>query len=510
MASSNDKHNKPESSGERRKGNTFVYIGTVVLLVITVLAFVFVPAMGSMGSDDGNGLTFGSWDGKPISFVQGGYFSSQVQQVKAQYESQGYKDTGDQFFAYQVWRRAFENTAVHLALLDFADEAGIGVSDSYIDREIIEHQAFQDNGAFSKRKYREASNSYKLTLRKEIETATLKGRYVSDAVSFVPSKAETAFLKSMAQSQRVVEYVAIPFSAYPDEERVAFAKANPAAFRRVRLSKVTISSSAKEAGQVLAQIRSGSLSFEDAAKNHSRDSYASKGGDMGSRYVWELKGDLKEAADLDAVLALPKGEISAAYETIAGSWSFYRVEDPATEPDFASADLAKSVSDYLNRNEKGRIEDWAVGVAKGFASDAASDFSGVAAARGYSVKETRPFPLNYGKALDIGYFSLLGSLDVTDLPELRGADTSERFLSTVFGLEAGKVSEPVVLGDNAIVVRVKEVRTADQGELGLLEAYYPTVVQQGVSSELAASILANPSLKDDFMTTFSRVYAQAN
>jgi len=508
MASTIDKHVRPESSENRRRGNSFVYIGTIVLLVITVVAFVFVPAMGSMAS--GDELTFGSMNGKPISFVQGGYFSDQVQQVKAQYESQGYKDTGDQFFAYQVWRRAFENTAVHLSLLDSAKDAGISVSDSYIDARIIENQAFMENGAFSKRKYREASTSYKLSLRKQIEIDTLKGRYVTDSVSFTPSKAETAFLKAMAQSQRVVEYVAIPFSAYPDEERVAFAKANPAAFRRVRLSKVTISSSAKEAGQVLAQIRSGSLSFEDAAKNHSRDSYASKGGDMGSRYVWELKGDLKEAADLDAVLALPKGEISAAYETIAGSWSFYRVEDPATEPDFASADLAKSVSDYLNRNEKGRIEDWAVGVAKGFASDAASDFSGVAAARGYSVKETRPFPLNYGKALDIGYFSLLGSLDVTDLPELRGADTSERFLSTVFGLEAGKVSEPVVLGDNAIVVRVKEVRTADQGELGLLEAYYPTVVQQGVSSELAASILANPSLKDDFMTTFSRVYAQAN
>ncbi|PKL26484.1 MAG: hypothetical protein CVV47_00705 [Spirochaetae bacterium HGW-Spirochaetae-3] len=510
MASTNDKHDKPESSDNRHKGNSFVYIGTVVLLVITVLAFVFVPAMGSMGSDDGNGLTFGSWNGKSISFVQGGYFSTQVQQIKAQYESQGYKDTGDQFFAYQVWRRAFENTAIHLALLDYAAKAGIKVSDSYIDLKIIENQAFQDNGTFSKRKYREASNSYKLSLRKEIESATLKGRYVSDAVSFVPSKAETAFLKSMAQSQRIIEYVAIPFSAYPDEERIAFARANPAAFRRIRLSKVTISSSTKEAEQVLAKIRSGSLSFEDAAKNYSKDSYASKGGDIGSRYVWELKGDLKNATDLDAVLALPKGEISAVYETISGSWSFYRAEDTATEPDFASADLAKSVSDYLNRNEKGRIEDWAVSVAKGFASSAVSDFSGTAAARGYSVKETQPFPLNYGKALDIGYFSLLGSLDTTDLPELKGADTSERFLSAVFGLDAGQVSEPIVLGDNAIVARVKEIKTADEGELGLLEAYYPTVVQQGVSNELAASILANPSLMDDFMTTFSRVYAQAN
>ncbi len=134
MASNNDKQAKPESGDNRHHGNSFVYIGTIVLLVITVLAFVFVPAMGSMSNDD-NSLTFGSWNGKPISFVQGGYFSTQVQQIKAQLESQGYKDTGDQFFAFQVWRRAFENTAVHLGLLDLSQKAGISVSDSYLDRQ---------------------------------------------------------------------------------------------------------------------------------------------------------------------------------------------------------------------------------------------------------------------------------------------------------------------------------------------------------------------------------------
>lgn len=508
MASTSDKHVRPESSDNRRRGNSFVYIGTIILLVITVVAFVFVPAMGSVGSDDE--LTFGSVNGKPISFVQGGYFSNQVQQVKAQYESQGYKDTGDQFFAYQVWRRAFENTAVHMALLDSARDAGIAVSGSYIDGKIIENQAFMENGVFSKRKYREASASYKLSLRKDIEIDALKSRYVTDAVSFVPGKAETAFLKAMAQSQRVVEYVAVPFSSYPEEELLAYAKANPDSFKRVRLSKVTISSSLKEAEQVLAKVRSGSLSFEESAKNHSKDSYGAKGGDMGSRYVWELKGELKNAADLDAVLALAKGEVSAVYETLSGSWSYYRVEEAAVDPDYSSTDLSKSASNYLNRNEKGRIEDWAVSAAASFALAAKADFGSAAASRGYVVKETQPFPLNYGKALDIGYFSLLGSLDTTDLPELRGADSSESFLTAVFSLQAGEVSAPVVLNDYAIVVRVKEIKNADEGDMGLLEAYYRTVLQQGVSNELATSILASPALKDDFITAFSRVYAQSN
>ncbi len=509
MASNSDKQAKPESGDKRHHGNSFVYIGTVVLLIITVLAFVLVPAMGSM-SDKDNSLTFGSWNGKPISFVQGGYFSTQVQQIKTQLESQGYKDTGDQFFAFQVWRRAFENTAVHLGLLDLSQKAGISVSDEYLDRKMIESQAFIENGVFSKRKYREASNSFKLSLRKEIGQSTLKERYVSDTVGFMPSDAETGFLKAMAQSQRVIEYVAIPFSAYPDPERLAWAKANPAAFRRVRLSKVTVSSSRKEAEQVLARVKSGALSFEEAAKNHSKDSYAAKGGDMGSRYLWELKGDLKNESDLDAVVTAPKGELSAVYETIAGSWAFYRVEEAATEPDLASADLLKTVTAYLDRNEKGRLEDYAVASAAAFRTAASANFGSAAAAAGYLVKETKPFPLNFGKALDIGYFSLLGSLDTADLPELNGADKDERFLQAVFSLKAGELSAPVILNDQAIVARVKEIKNADDGEMGLLAAYYPTVVQQGVSSELASSILASPSLKDDFMATFSRVYSQTN
>lgn len=508
MATTNDKHAKPESGEKRRKGNPFIYIGTLVLLIITIVAFVFVPAAGSASST--TDMTFGSWNGKPIAFVQGGYFSTQVQQIKTQLEQQGYKDTGDQFFAYQVWRRAFENTAVHYALLDYAQKAGIAVSESYIDKQITESPAFIENGTFSRRKYREATSTFKLSLRKDIETSALKNRYIADAVAFTPSKAETAFLKAMAQSQRVVEYVAIPFSVYPDTERVTYAKANPASFKRVRLSKVTISASQKEAGQVLAKVSSGSLSFEESAKNHSKDEFASKGGDMGSRYVWELKGELKNAADLDAVLSLAKGAVSPVYETLTGSWSFYRVEELAVEPDYASAELIKSVSDYLNRNEKGRIEDWVVSAAGRFVAAASGDFKAAAIANGYTVKETKPFPLNYGKALDVGYFSLLGALDTTDLPELNGADSSESFLTAIFSLEAGKVSAPLVLNDFAIVARVKEIKTAEEGELGLLEAYYPTVVQQSISDELAAAVMKDPALEDNFIAAFTQFFVQSN
>jgi hypothetical protein len=350
----------------------------------------------------------------------------------------------------------------------------------------------------------------KLALRKEIKESALKNRFISDSTSFIASKAETDFLTALASSQRSIEYVAFAFADYPDAERIAFAKANPAFFRRVRLSRVTMTSSRKDTEQVLGKVKTGSLSFEEAAKNHSKDSYASKGGDIGAQSVWQLKGELKNDTDLDAVISLEKGQVSAVYETLAGSWIFFRVDEAPTEPDFASADLLRSVSDYLNRNEKGRIEDWTVAKADAFAQSATADFASAAAKTGYKVKSTKPFPLNYGKALDVGYFSLLGALDTTDLVELRGADSNERFLTGVFSLPAGGVSKPVVLNDYAIVFRVKEILESKSTEAGLLAMYYPTIIQQNVSSELAEGLLKDPKLKDDFVAAFSKVYAQSN
>lgn len=513
MASKNDKHLQP-SSGDHaapkpHHGNPFVYFGTVVILIITVIAFVVAPSMGS-GGGSGSTLSFGSWNGKAIAFAQGGYFADQVQQVKNQMEAQGYTDNGDQYFAYQVWRRAFENTAIHFALLDISKESGMAISEGSLDAKMAQDPAFVENGAFSRRKYREASASYKSNIRSSIRDSYMKDRFVADTVSVFPSTAETDFIKSMALAQRSVEYVAFPFSAYPDSAKLDFARNNAASFRKIRLSRITITSNVKEAGEVLSRVKAGSLSFEDAAKNYSKDAVASKGGDLGSRYAWELKGDFKDATALEAVFRLPLGAFSEVYESVSGSWVFYRIDDTVSEPEYASADLVRTVTEYINRYEKGLIEDYAVKTAEDFAAAAQADFVGTAASRSLSVKSTNSFPLNYGAALDLGYFSLLGKLDTTGNPELAGADRNEKFLQTVFSLKAAELSAPVLLNDYAIVMRVKEISNADESALGLISAYYSGVLQESISRELAEGIMKDPKLKDNFMDTFLRVFSPAN
>lgn len=510
MASNNDKNPKQDSgTTSKRHSNPFIYFGTVAILIITIVAFVFVPSAGGGAGDSGD-LTFGSWGNKPIAFAQGSYFASQVQATKSQLEQQGYRDTGDQFFAFQVWRQAFENTATHFGLLDYASNNGISASDSYLDKQMARHPAFIEDGVFSRRKFREASNAFKISVRQEIKETTLKQRYVGDIVGVETSSAERAFIKGMAQYERSLEFIAFPFTNFPDSERLAFAAANPDNFRRVRLSKVTLTSTAKEAEEVLARLRSGVLSFEDAARNHSKDAFASKGGDMDWQYAWELRSDLKDPALAAELLALSPTEISKVYETIAGSWAFYRIDEAAVLADPSSDDLLRSVTEYMNRFERGRIEDWCIGKAKEFSAEAVPNFRNAALARGLQVKETNAFPLNYGGAFNLGFFALLGTLDTQSNPELSGANTNETFLKTVFTLEAGQISEPVILNDAVIVARVLEIRSADESTLSLIEAYYPSIVQDSLGKELTTSIMQSPKLTDNFFSAFSLAFSSGN
>ena len=510
MASNNDKNTKQDSGTTvKRHNNPFVYFGTVAILIITIIAFVLVPSLGG-GAGDSGGLNFGSWGNKPIAFAQGSYFASQVQATKNQLEQQGYRDTGDQFFAFQVWRQAFENTATHFGLLDYATSNGISASDDFLDKQMARYPAFIEDGVFSRRKFREASNAFKLSVRQEIKETTLKQRYVGDIVSVETSSAEKAFIKSMAQYERSLEFIAFPFTAYPDTERLAFAAANPDNFRRVRLSKVTLTSTAKEAEEVLGRVRSGALSFEEAARNHSKDAFASKGGDMGWQYAWEIRSDLKDPALATELLALPAAGVSKVYETVAGSWAFYRIDEAAVLADPGSEDLLRTVTDYMNRFERGSIEEWSIGLAKDFSAEATNNFRGAASARGLAVKETNAFPLNYGGAFNLGYFALLDTLDTQSNPELSGANTNETFLKAVFSLEAGQISEPVILNNSVIVARVLEIRPADESTLGLIEAYYPSIVQDGLGRELTNSILQSPKLTDNFFPAFSLAFSSGN
>ncbi|HOX31929.1 MAG TPA: SurA N-terminal domain-containing protein [Spirochaetales bacterium] len=501
---------KAQGPDQPKRGikNPVIYIGTVVLLVIVVIAFVFVPAGGgALGSSNSGNLEFGRYAGKAVAYAQKGYFAEQVKSLNDNLRQSGLPAENYQFYAYQVWHGAYERTVVRMAILDAVEKAGGFATEAKIDEQITELPAYQENGKFSLQRYRSAPLGEKLALRKSIREDLLTQMYYSDAIlGRTPSSKETAFVKEMAKDTRTIEYVAFPLADYPDSEVAAYVKANPAPFKRLALSRITLGENESEALSLRKKIADKTAVFEDAAKASSKDSYAEKGGVMGALPLHELLSLLATKEDAEKLAALPPGELSPVLKTAAGSYAFFRADAAPADADPADAAVLADAREYLLSNERGKIEDFVAAKAKEFASAAAPDFAKAAKAAGLPVKSAGPFPINYGDfSIYVSeyrqYIPVFAPVAGEAAPELAAASTSDRFFEAAFSTAPGSVAEPLVLGDNVLVLRVKEASSLGAESNGA-EIFYPYFVRSKAETEAREAFLKSPLFKDNFSAVY--------
>lgn len=496
---------KPGSEGPRRGiKNPFVYGGTLVFLVLVIVAFVFFPT--SAGAGGSGALTFGTYAGKPIAYTQGSYMVNQYQALSEANPATDSSDLANQLRNYQLYRAAFESAVVHEGILDSIAKAGIVVPDEIVDEAMAKLPQFQENGVFSARIYRDTSSSQRLELRSQIRDQYLTQSYTNAVYSVRPSSKETAFVAAMAKDTRTVEYAVFPLSAYPDSEVLAWAQANSGLFRRLKLSRITM---AKEADlAALAKQISGGLAFADAAKKSSTDAWAAQGGDLGLRFFHELQADLSDKAEADKVAALKKGDVSAPLKTSSGSYAIFRLEEEIQDPVFTDPAVLADARSWMQQTERGKIEDWSLARAKTFAALPAADFDVNARKEGVATKTVGPFALDYGN-LTLNLYGqnapLFSSIPTSGNPELAAASTSDRFLLAAFGLAPGAVSEPLVLGDNVLVVKVKEAGSSTDD--GLVSLYYPYLVQSQIDNDVRSLYLSSPLLKDHFSDVYFKYFS---
>jgi len=497
---------KKAGSDTPRRGikNPFIYFGTIAFLVLVIVAFVFFPTSASVGG--AGALSFGSYAGRPISYTQNSYMVQQVQALSQANPATDNNELSNQLRNYQIYRAAFESSVIHEGILDAVDHAGIVVPDEIIDAEMAKMPQFQENGAFSPKLYQNTPSSQRLDIRAQLRDQYLTQSYTNAVYSIKPSSKENAFIADMAKETRTIDYALFPLSAYPDSELVAWAQSNAGLFRRLKLSRITMAKEADVAD--LAKKIAGGLAFADAAKKSSTDSWASQGGDLGLRYFHELQGDLSSKADADKVAGLKKGEISVPIKTSAGSWAIFKLEDDIIAPAFTDPAVLADARSYMTQTEKGKIEDWTLAKAKAFAALPAADFDRNAKKDGIVTKLAGPFSLDYGNATVNLYGQnapLFTPLPTSGAPELSAASTSDKFFQAAFGLAPGAVSDPFVLGDNVMVVKVKEAGVST--DAGLVSAYYPYFVQRTIDGDLRSMFLASPKLKDRFMDVYFKYFS---
>jgi len=487
---------------QRLKTHPFLFIGTVVVLVIVIVAFVFVPAIVP-SAQRGTELIFGYYNKIPIKYVPGNYFH-QVQYQLTQQMRLSQDDPNYMSRMGQVWAEAFAETAVHIGILDEMKQAGYIAPENVVDREVALLPDFQENGRFSAARYRTMDNNSRMNLWRQTQENITVGMYVSDMENLNASSKEARFVTSMSSPKRTFDLAAFPISLYPDSEIVSYAESNRDLFKTTRLSRITVTSGEREAKQIYESVKNGVSTFEEMAKTNSGDMYADRGGDMGLMMAFELRYEISDDESRNRVINLARGELSDIIKVPSG-WAFFRAEEASYAANLNDEAVKTNIRNYMMENERGRAEDWLIAEAEKFIRQAEEKGFNEAAGDGNVTKRSLgPISLNFGNILPFG------SLASAGVPELTGAGSNQFFWKLAFSTPLNTISAPLVVGDSVIVLLPREENEdeSDEDYIAMFSSYWINWMRDITNNSAKARFLTSDKLENNFDETFMSLWAR--
>ena len=490
----------------RLKTHPFLFVGTVLVLIIVIIAFVFLPMPGIRSQRGVPDLVFGYYNKVPIKYVRGSYFY-QIQQSISRNQSLNSDDPNYAASQYRLWRMAFNEAVVHMGMLDEMNQAGYIAPEDVVNRAVAEMPEFQENGHFSVIRYRQLDRSSQMSYWRQAQDRVTVQNYVNDLSSLRSASKEAAFVASMAAPQRNFQFAIFPFSSYPDSEIAAYAKANPALFRVIHLSRITINSGEKEARHILDSVKNGTSTFEDAARTSSQDQYADKAGDMGIRMAYELASEIADEQAREKIVTLGKGDLSDLVK-INERWVFFRAEEAVHPMDMNDKSQMGKVRNYVMTNARGQAEDWLIAEAGKFTAQVKEKtekspakakeeiFAETAKENNVAQKSFGPLPVNFGNA------ELFSPVPSSTVPELETAETNQFFWKAAFTTPLKTPSAPLVIGNSVIVLFPVEQTGSDENYAKIIEMYLPNYANRDLERVLRNNFLASKKLADHFNEMF--------
>ena len=490
----NVKEFKKTKEDHKKKKNITWFLGAL-FLILTVAVFVLSPLAGVF-SPSSSSLVFGEYDGTPIEYAYGNYFYEQQQNIAASWDGDLSSDTY-QWEIYQIWKQAFDNTVINTAIMNQVEQSGLFVTDSAIDSYLLTQGPYIDeNGNFSAEAYNGTSDSQKQVIRDSVKDSIAYQTVVNDMFSSIYSEKEIEYIKSLAAEEKAFKYVVFPLSDYPEERVLSYAQANLMNFTELDISLITLSADDEAAANSIhADIKSGAVLFEDAAKNNSTDSYAENGGDAGWFSFNDLAQFFENEDAVHAIFSLEAGEVSDLYETAYG-YSIIRVNDGPRMPDLTDPDKIDSIRSYMISYETELVTNYMTQQAEAFAAQAADDFDAAAATSSLDIHESSSTPLNFNSS------TFLKSFAYTDADQyLASIGSDEAALKALYSTDPQQVSPIISLGDGLLVAYCTEVVDATDS-MDTLSLYYPYMVQQILQQEYTDQVFASDKLTDNFMQIF--------
>ncbi|MCQ2982219.1 MAG: peptidyl-prolyl cis-trans isomerase [Treponemataceae bacterium] len=482
----------------KKPRNLGITIGSIIILVLSVVTFIFVPAMADRASGD-DPLVFGTYNGKKIEYKSGTLFADAVANAAQQAQNEGKELSGTTY--YSVFNDAFNSTVLAMAFEEAVNSSGYIVPDTVIERNMLPY--FQDsNGQYSAKIFRDTPDSTKLKIRENVANSLVYNRFqtdiLGDQASYIStnnmygskvSSKEAPFIEDMGKKQRSFEAAVFKTSEYPVSEAEKFARTNKDLFTTYDLSAVVVKEES-QAKKIASQLSKNELTFEDAISTYSTKVYTSAEGKVNNKLAYSLKNILTSDADFAAVTSLSAGAVSGVVPVANSSYAIFRCDSAPVAADLTNDATLQTVRTYMVTYEAGVIEDYFTAVAKDFAAAAVTEGFACAERFGGSTLELPAFPVNYAENPLMG---AAGSEDIS------GLNTNVSFLTTAFSLADNEISSPVVLGSNIVVLRMLEESEPEYSSISFLYPYYAS---QYDAMSMQTSFLSSDKVNNDVLSVW--------
>ena len=438
-------------------------IGGIIVFVLGVIAFVAAPMITDRASQGFK--VVGKWgnvridNGSSSPFIDQYHFlANYVERQKMEPEDSQMRE----YFWQQISYLAFRAAVVQVAMEDEVINAGYRVPQFRVNKDLINYY-LDENGVYSESKYQNTPETTRVTYRKEIEKYIKDNRYIEDlfgngsGYGLKTSSKETDFIVDMAKKERSFKYVVFNLSLYPSSEIVKYGEEHSDLFTSYDLSLLSYPTE-EEAKKMLASIKSGEVSFEDAVILNATKTLTDDNGKITSNYRTDINRYFPDNEHLKAVLTLKPSDLSPVVSMQNGMFGIVRCNAEPSLPDFESEALISNIRNYMNRNEKGMLEDYVLQTANRFAEaartagfeTAAEDFEETT----LTVETSNLFGINYGNA------SSLPSLPSQGI--FAALEKNESFFKKAFALKSGEISEPILAGSEVAVLTLEEEKEVDE------------------------------------------------
>ena len=489
--------------------NKMLWVGSVIILILSVICFV-VFGVGTelirVLKGEGNGISFGKYDGKDIVLAPGTDFANSVQNYTNYYQNQGREL--DQSAYFYIYSYAFNNAVQSAAYKDAVKKSGYKPSAAEVSRVMLPY-FLNSEGKYDPKLYSKVSSADKESLKNDIAKQLVWQRFSDDMFGsskklgeyeffgLKSSAKESDFLASLNEEKRSFDTIAFNKSDYPESEIKKFGSENINLFTSYSLSMITVKEEA-QAKKLAGQLANNEITFKDAVTEYSEKYYTDGDGKIKENFAYQIKENLANADDFAKIDSLAKDAVSEVIKTNNG-FSIYQCTGDKTPANIDEASIVDAVKKYINLNEPKKIEDYFIAKANDFIKDAkAEGFDKAAKTANIEVVSIPAFPLNYGN------LGIADSIDASQAKAFASASTNEDFLKTAFTMKLNDISEPMVMNNFITVFQLKGIqndKTTDESK-SKIKIEVIDYDQSGAQSALLSSSKVENNVADVYFNKF--------